>query len=61
MAKRPKDSPTHEGQRVILRGRFAVGTIDKMNEDGWCWVRWHDPDAKAAKVCHVNELTLQQS
>jgi hypothetical protein len=61
MAKRPKDSPNHEGQRVILRGRGIVGTIDKLDEGGWCWVRWLDPNAKAAKICHVNELALQNS
>lgn len=56
MAKRPKDSPTDIGQRVILRGRGAVGEIYKIDEGGWVWVKWEDPKAGGAKICHVNEL-----
>lgn len=56
--KKPKDSPTSEGQRVLLRGRGAIGTVEKIDEDGWVWVRWHDPKDKAPKVCFVTELAL---
>ena len=59
MAKRPKDSPTAVGQKVILRGRGIVGEITKLDDGGWAWINWEDPKA-GAKICHVNELVLQQ-
>ena len=55
--KRPKDSPTKEGQRVIWRGRGALGTVQKMDERGWVWVAW-DEGMNAPRVCHQNELAL---
>ena len=55
MAKRPKDSPTEEGQRVILRGRGHLGTITKIDDRDWVWVDWDEPKT-GAKICHANEL-----
>lgn len=57
--KRPKDSPTESGQRVLLRGRGVFGTIRKIDEGGWVWVNWDEPKS-GADICHVNELVLQK-
>lgn len=59
MAKRPKDSPTEAGQRVLWRGRNKFGTIDKISED-WVWMKWDDPE-DGPSICHANELALQPS
>lgn len=57
--RRPKDSPTQVGQRVMLRGRGVLGTIRKLDERGWVWVSWDEPKS-GADICHVNELALQR-
>jgi hypothetical protein len=59
MAKRPKDSPTEKGQRVIWRGRDKSGTIDKIDED-WVWVIWDQPE-DGPRICHVFELKIDDN
>lgn len=57
MAKIPKDSPTAEGQRVVLRGRGAVGTVTRMDDAYWVWVDWDEGQPKAPKICFITELS----
>lgn len=59
MAKRPKDSPTEVGQRVILRGRGSLGSVERIDDGGWVWVTWDVPKS-GPSICHVNELSLQK-
>lgn len=54
MAKAPKDIPTADGQRVMLRGRGYLGTVTKI--DGtWVWVKWDGPET-GADIHHAYEL-----
>lgn len=54
--KIPKDSPTQIGQFVELRGRGALGMVEKIYH-GWVWVTWNI-GTTAPKICSITELKV---
>jgi hypothetical protein len=57
VAKRPKDSPTEKGQRVLWRGRAKAGVVKQIDGD-WVWVSWDEPE-DGPMICHAHELAAQ--
>lgn len=55
--KAPKDIPTRQGQRVVLRGREHRGTVAKLNGN-WAWIDWDQKDCGAATINHTYELVV---